>query len=109
MANKKLSNLIYKIEKTENTFKTLKEVMPEEFITEKYINTKAYKFKDINILTIFSILDENYLPWPGKNKNIHKWIILENGYAVGIYAQLNKKYSFPIKKCAIYEISSSLN
>ena len=104
MVNQKLTNSIYSIEKDKG-FKTLKEVMPVEFLKDKrYIKTKAYKFKDINILALFDSFTENYLPWPGENKNIHKWVILENGYAVGIYILSDKKYSFLVKKCAIYAL-----
>lgn len=45
----------------------------------------AYKFADVTVKTEYSMYDDddNWKSWPGPQKNVTSWCILENGYAVG--------------------------
>lgn len=73
-------------------YKTLKDVMPIEFLQGEYDTTRAYKMKDV------SVIKEHCHKWPGKHKNVHIWVELENGYAIGCNENPARGWSFPVHK-----------
>lgn len=67
----------------ENTnIETLADVMPRDFLM--YDNLRSWKYKDVRVVQKFSLCEdeENWKPWPGGEKNVYFWVILENGKAV---------------------------
>ena len=84
----------------EKRTRTLADVMPKEFVRCEYDDTKAYRMKDVLVLVEhcrFHDQDE-YKRWPGKHKNVHGWVELENGYAVGHNENPARGWSFPVIK-----------
>ena len=79
---------------------TLKDIMPKGFINGGYNNTKSYTMKDEIVIKEHSqfIDQDEYIKWPGSHKNIHLWVELENGYAVGFNENPKKGWSFPVLK-----------
>lgn len=79
--------------------KTLKDIMPNEFISGSYDDTRAYKMKDEKVVAEYGAI-EGYTPkpWPGIHKNIYFWVELENGFAVGWNENPAKGWSFPVVK-----------
>jgi hypothetical protein len=72
--------------------KTLKDVMPRE-ITDW--EGPALKFIDV------AVIKEHYsytTRWPGQHKNVHFWVELENGKAVGWNENPATGWSFPVVK-----------
>jgi len=86
------------VEKPEN--KTLADAMPHEFVGCEYDDTKAYKMKDVEVVEQHCGLwdQDDYMPWPGKHKNVHFWVELENGYAVGFNENPARGWSFPVMR-----------
>ena len=80
--------------------KTLKDSMPSEFTKGSYHDTKAYKLKDEEVETEHCRYYEQdeYLPWPGKHKNVHFWVELTNGCLVGWNENPARGWSFPVMK-----------
>ena len=70
---------------------TLAQVLPSEFSSGEFNNTKAYKYKDEAVLAIA----EDH-PWPGREKNVKFWVVLFNGRAVGFNENPSKGWSFPV-------------
>lgn len=62
---------------------------------------KMPKYKDVEILAKeFSDVEikqrnGSNKGWPGPEKNVHYWVELENGYAVGIITPKKKPATFP--------------
>ena len=81
--------------------KTLKDVMPSEFLAGGYDNTKAFKMKDEIVLVehgdMFDQVEKE-LSWPGSHKNVHYWVELTNGMAVGWNENPARGWSFPVVK-----------
>lgn len=75
--------------------KTLKDVLPQEFLGSEYRDDKAYKFKDVEVLRKYDARDK---PWPGFHKNVTYWYVLNNGYAVGVNESPSRGLSFPVMK-----------
>lgn len=78
------------------------DVMPREFSYE-YVDTKAYKMKDIEVVQKYSTVDCGYdsiqvKSFPGTHKNVYVWYELVNGYAVGINENPSRGWSFPVVK-----------
>ncbi len=80
--------------------KTLKKVMPYEFDSCSYDDTRAYKMKDVLVGEEHcSLFDQDeYQPWPGTHKNVYFWVELENGYSVGWNENPARGWSFPVIK-----------
>ena len=80
--------------------KTLKEVMPKDFLINKYSKTKAYQMKDAFVILEHCLFFEqdSYISWPGKHKNVSFWVELDNGHAVGWNENPVKGWSFPVHK-----------
>jgi len=71
--------------------------MPYEYLS--YTDSKAHKYDSVEIIWQSDVLDnkkENR--WPGKHKNVHFWVLLENGYAVGWNENSVTGWSFPLIK-----------
>jgi hypothetical protein len=56
---------------------------------------KAYKFADVTVVKEFYSYNTR---WVGTHKNVHFWVVLENGYAVGWNESPSRGWSFPIVK-----------
>lgn len=77
-----------------------------ELMGVEYRNEKAYKFRDIKVTKEHSrigvsdgkIVDIRYKKWIGTHKNVHNWVELENGYAVGMNENPSRGLSFPVVK-----------
>lgn len=75
-----------------------------ELIRIVHSDERAYKFRDIEVIKRHSrvdvkngrIIDIRYKEWIGTHKNIHNWVELENGYAVGMNENPSKGLSFPV-------------
>ncbi len=79
---------------------TLKDTMPTEFVGCEYNDTRAYRMKDVFVVKEHCGLwdQDEYEPWPGKHKNVHSWVELENGYIVGWNENPARGWSFPVMK-----------
>lgn len=82
---------------------TLKESMPYEFMRGEFDNCKAFNFKDIEVKeehSSFSLgtFHNKWIRWPGKEKNVHLWVELVNGYVVGFNENPARGWSFPVIK-----------
>ena len=80
--------------------KTLLDVMPSEFLKSEHKETKAFTFKDLTVIAEHCRFwdQDKYIKWPGSQKNVHHWVELENGYAVGWNENPAKGWSFPVIK-----------
>lgn len=56
---------------------------------------KCWKFKDV---LVKSTHYGHISRWIGPQKNVHFWVILENGYAVGWNENPARGWSFPVAK-----------
>jgi hypothetical protein len=74
--------------------KTLIESMPREF-GQNYHDTPAYKFRYVEVVREFGCGGEDK-PWPGPQKNVHYWVLLANGKAVGWNENPATGWSFPV-------------
>jgi len=73
--------------------KTLKDVLPHEFLRGEYHTSRAYKLKDVEVLAEH----EGYLVrWPGREKNVHFWWTLKDGRRVGWNESPARGWSFPV-------------
>lgn len=74
--------------------KLLKDCLHPEFYTEK-----AGKFADVDVVKEFTDADfSTWKRWIGKHKNVHYWVELKNGYAVGFNENPAIGWGFPIVK-----------
>jgi hypothetical protein len=71
---------------------TLKDSMPYEFVGCEFDTTRAYKMKDVEVVS------EHLCNWIGKEKHVFHWVKLANGYAVGFNENPARGWSFPVKK-----------
>jgi hypothetical protein len=72
--------------------KTLKQVMPSEFMGCEYDNTYSRRYADKKVV---SEHQAHLQRWPGAQKNVHFWVTLENGQAVGWNESPSHGWSFP--------------
>lgn len=77
---------------------TLKEAMPYEFVGCEFDTTRAYKMKDVEVLSKHGHPWGHGERWIGKEKNVFHWVKLVNGYAVGFNENPARGWSFPVKK-----------
>lgn len=76
--------------------KTLKEVIGHELLSGSYDDTRAFKYLDIEVMSIHSLQDEvGWMRWPGPHKNVTFWVELQNGMAVGFNENPSHGLSFP--------------
>ena len=59
---------------------------------------KSYKYRDVMVV---SCNWSYHKRWPGTHKNVHFWVVLENGYAVGWNESPSHGWSFPLFKLKI--------
>jgi hypothetical protein len=88
------------MEKGREEDRTLADVMPTEFVRGEHDTTKAYKMRDEVVIEENSrfIDQDEYIRWPGKHKNVHLWVKLSNGYAIGWNENPSRGWSFPVIK-----------
>jgi hypothetical protein len=73
----------------------LREVLPPEFLSGEYDDTRAFKMRDVFAIRT---VDAREQPWPGSHKFVNYWYPLTNGYAVGWNENPQKGWSFPVIK-----------
>ena len=71
----------------------LSECMSDLVNTGEYNDVLAYKLRDI---TVASEHYSHQTRWPGPHKNVHFWVILSDGRAVGWNESPSRGYSFPV-------------
>jgi len=74
--------------------KTLRDVLPDEFMHE-FSDTPAAKHLDKRVVEEIEEWDIRY---PFTHKFIYVWWVLEDGYAVGWNENPGKGWSFPVKR-----------
>ena len=72
--------------------KTIKDVLPAEYFFEP----ESKKYIDLEVLEEHEL--NNSKPWPGKEKNVNNWYVLENGKAIGWNENSQKGWSYPVIK-----------
>lgn len=70
--------------------KTLKDVMPREFMGCEYDGCRARKLADVEVLS------EHEFNWPGDHRNVVSWVKLVNGKAVGWNESPARGWAFPV-------------
>jgi len=75
--------------------KTLKDVLPTEFMGGEYVNDKARKHADVQVTATHDPYNGG-LRWPGSHKNVVIWYELANGKAVGWNENMSRGWSFPV-------------
>ena len=73
--------------------KTLKDVLPHEFMAGEYDDTPAYKLRDEEVVISGDDLCKR---WPGPQRNVTAWWVLANGKAVGWNENPSRGWSFPV-------------
>lgn len=87
--------------------KKLREVMPKglSIVGGEYEKTRAFTMLDEIVLAehgnMFDQLKKDLL-WPGTQKNVHFWVELGNGFAVGWNENPTRGWSFPVIKNTIH-------
>jgi hypothetical protein len=76
---------------------TLKEVMPDEFERFHY-EERSFRYADIEVVTVHGYGYDQCAPWPGPQQNVHLWVELANGHAVGWNENPSRGWSFPSMK-----------
>jgi hypothetical protein len=72
--------------------KTLKDCMDSAFYNEK-----AGKYADVEVVKEHSDFNvSTWKRWIGNHKNVHYWVELANGYAVGFNENPATGWSFPV-------------
>jgi hypothetical protein len=74
--------------------KTLRDVLPNEFV-QYFCDIPAFKYRDVEVVREFGCGGEPK-PWPGPHKNVHYWVLLANGKAVGWNENPATGWSFPV-------------
>lgn len=80
---------------------TLRDWVPREFMLE-FADSKATKLLDRVVLKSWSLgslskLDEpEWKSWPGREKNVNNWCLLDDGHAVGWNENPSVGGSFPV-------------
>ena len=72
--------------------KTLKDVLPPEFMGGSYDAAPAFKLANVRVAR------EHEFSWPGRHKHVCYWCELENGKAVGWNENPSHGWSFPVIK-----------
>jgi len=83
--------------KMEPEMSTLADIMPHEFSTE-HSNCRAFKYADVEVINQYNFFGGDARAWPGPQKNVHYWVELANGYAVGMNENPSRGWSFPVVK-----------
>lgn len=75
--------------------KTLRDVMPPEFLECTYDKSLSRKYLDVEVVAEH---ESRKTRWPGPHKNVHAWYELRNGKAVGWNESPSHGWSFPVIK-----------
>ena len=70
------------------------DAMPEEF-ARYHTDERAHRYADVEVVS------EYRFGWPGPQKNVHYWVELENGYAVGWNENPSRGWSFPVVRVKV--------
>lgn len=70
---------------------TLQDVLPYDF--RGYDDTEAYKYKDVKVVAKY---DGTVTAWPGHEKHVFCWWLLENGKRVGWNENPSRGWTFPV-------------
>ena len=87
----------------------LKDWLPREFFVE-YMDTPTAKFLDEEVVMDFRSfslkgeLHHEFKAWVGSHQNVYNWVVLKNGYAVGMNENPSRGMSFPIKRLTNQEM-----
>lgn len=65
------------------------DAMPEEF-ARYHTHERAHRYADVEVES------EHNGDWPGPQRNVHYWVLLVNGYAVGWNENPSRGWSFPV-------------
>jgi len=78
--------------------KTLKDVLPREFLNGEYDKTMAWWLRNVEVKTEHSKVKEgaSYISWLGPQKNVYFWVELVNGYTVGWNENPSRGWTFPV-------------
>ena len=79
--------------------KTLGDVLPKEFLSGEYDDTKAFSLRDEIVVAEYDSWNH---PWIGKERNVHSWYLLENRWVVGWNENPGRGWSFPVKRISPY-------
>lgn len=81
----------------------LRDVLPQLIDDASHRDSGAYSLRDVQVLKIklatgapCSSHDELFASWPGREKDVEKWYILDNGTAVGVRINDRGVYEFPL-------------
>jgi hypothetical protein len=80
----------------------LKDEMPSEFMNGSYDDTAAFQLRDVEVVEVFGrnvvigAKQTRDIAWPGPHKNVHHWVKLINGKAVGWNENPARGWSFPV-------------
>lgn len=77
--------------------KKLKDLLPLEFMGCEYDDSKARQFSENLIVKEFKDTRSGE-KWPGPQKNVYCWVILDNNHAVGWNENPATGWSFPVVK-----------
>lgn len=78
--------------------KTVKQIMPADFLNRRYKKTLAFQLKDEVVLNQHSKMwdQDAFKKWPGRHKYVNFWVELQNGYCIGLNENPNNGWSFPV-------------
>lgn len=81
----------------EDRIVTLRDVMPHELFGGSYDDTPAHKLADVRVKAEYRPYKGGGDPaWPGPQKHVMFWVLLENGKAVGWNENPSHGWSFPV-------------
>jgi hypothetical protein len=87
---------------------TLAEAMPLEFTRGEYNDTPAYALKDQTVKTVYSSAAGTFKKWPGPQKNVYFWVVLENYKRIGWNENPARGWSFPVLAAPLYPSSTNI-
>lgn len=86
----------------------LKEVLPELELNSELRSSEAYLLRNDSVIAIklttgspCSTHSELFSVWPGPEKNIDKFFVLDNGRAVGICGGDNGCRTYPVARLSV--------
>ena len=72
--------------------KLVQDLMPREFQVE-FTDTYAFTLRGVRVLAEYYSHEKR---WPGGHKNVHWWVALDNGKAIGWNENPARGWSFPV-------------
>ena len=68
----------------------------KDAMTEMTRADRAYRFAEIEVTEQHGFGTDSRKPWPGPQRNVHYWVQLANGKAVGWNENPARGWSFPV-------------